>query len=502
MEGLEEDPLYLKNFVKEHPDNKMGWYLLGKQYETLGKLGKAKYCFAQAGDVYSAFEMTTPIELDPMGNEIKADGIPNQTSVDHVHRPKQRIKRIYRVVTLTALIIFALTYLPADSLEKVRMKNDNTAVSEPTIENGLNIFYIEDGNASNDIKQALESIITPIGEEKKHSIIVKAPRSADGQWVMWQKDPIPLLSAERDSNTGKLVVSYHDTALCSCTAVDGAAALQTVKSWKQQQEQLIVLRSTMSSYEKKNGNLPEKAEALTSNYPNNSIPGLSALMRKAYAYYTVSESHKVILKPEPRVAAAKPTPNISTAKPRENLPSEEPDAAATPNKAPQGNKPAATQNASGEYAIVPPFREPLEIIVDPNTHQLALVSGRVIVRKYKVGLGGQKTPQGSFTITEKVRSPNGHDNGDFGSRGMTLSNTLYAIHGTNKPSSIGQDDSLGCIRMQKEDIEELFDMAPLGTKVTIGKVKLPLEPTKEKTRFHSPQLHEETNPGRIYKWLN
>jgi hypothetical protein len=127
---------------------------------------------------------------------------------------------------------------------------------------------------------------------------------------------------------------------------------------------------------------------------------------------------------------------------------------------------------------------------------------RKSVRKYFVGLGGEKTPQGSFTITEKVRCPNGNDNGDYGSRGMTLSDSLYAIHGTNKPSSIWLDQSQGCIRMQKEDIEELFDMAPIGTKVNIGKVKLPLESTKEKTRFHSPQLREETNPGRIYKWLN
>jgi hypothetical protein len=105
-------------------------------------------------------------------------------------------------------------------------------------------------------------------------------------------------------------------------------------------------------------------------------------------------------------------------------------------------------------------------------------------------------------ITEKVRHPNGHDDGDFGSRGMTLSNSLYAIHGTNQPSSIGGDISKGCIRMLKEDIEELFDMTPMGTKVTIGKVNLPTQAMQEKTRFHIPLLREESNPGRIYKWLN
>ncbi len=37
--------LYLKKYVQMHPDNKMGWYLLGKEYEKEGQLGKANYCF-------------------------------------------------------------------------------------------------------------------------------------------------------------------------------------------------------------------------------------------------------------------------------------------------------------------------------------------------------------------------------------------------------------------------------------------------------------------------
>lgn len=51
-----EDIFYLKQFVKQHPDNQMGWYLLGKQYKLAGKEGKANYCFLQAGEVYDAFE--------------------------------------------------------------------------------------------------------------------------------------------------------------------------------------------------------------------------------------------------------------------------------------------------------------------------------------------------------------------------------------------------------------------------------------------------------------
>jgi lipoprotein-anchoring transpeptidase ErfK/SrfK len=491
LEELEEDPLYLKKFVKDHPDNKMGWYLLGKQYESQGKKGKAKYCFAQAGNVYSAFEMTNPIELEPLEKASETESKSDQTSNPKVRNLRRRIIMVYRSVMVVLLIVFSLTYLPSSSIKNA--ENNNTAVSEPVIDSGLNVFYVEDGHTSNDIQEALHTMITPKGEEKKLSIIVKAPRSADGQWVMWQKEPTPLLSAERKADTGTLVVKYHDGALCECTAVDGSDALRTVKSWRQQQEQLAVLRSTMAAYKKLYGPLPEKADSLTRDYPNNVIPGLSDVMRKAYTYYTNGDSHGNGTKTNiPMDTNPVPAP-IEAPNQDGKLPTEAPIIQPTPKSNPK---------VSGNYAIVPPLSEPLEIVVDPETHQLALISGQVIVRKYSVGLGGEKTPQGSFTITEKVRSPNGHDNGDFGSRGMTLSDSLYAIHGTNKPSSIGLDQSQGCIRMQKVDIEELFDMAPLGTKVTIGKVKLPLEPTNEKPRFHSPQLREETNPGRIYKWLN
>jgi predicted Zn-dependent protease len=90
LEEVEEDPLYLKKFVKEHPENKMGWYLLGKQYESQGKDGKAKYCFAQAGKIYSAFEMTNPIELDSSETELNHEE-PTKSGLIPGYRIKRRL---------------------------------------------------------------------------------------------------------------------------------------------------------------------------------------------------------------------------------------------------------------------------------------------------------------------------------------------------------------------------------------------------------------------------
>lgn len=58
--------------------------------------------------------------------------------------------------------------------------------------------------------------------------------------------------------------------------------------------------------------------------------------------------------------------------------------------------------------------------MDKQNHRLAVVSGSIILRNYAVGLGGDKTPEGNFVITDKVVNPNGRDDGDFGSRGFSF----------------------------------------------------------------------------------
>ena len=55
----------------------------------------------------------------------------------------------------------------------------------------------------------------------------------------------------------------------------------------------------------------------------------------------------------------------------------------------------------------------------------------------------------------------------MGVAAMTLSGGEYAIHGTNKPSSIGGFVSYGCIRMHNSDIMDLYQRVSVGTKVVV-----------------------------------
>jgi len=62
--------------------------------------------------------------------------------------------------------------------------------------------------------------------------------------------------------------------------------------------------------------------------------------------------------------------------------------------------------------------------------------------------------------------PGGPDN-PLGARAMYLGRTLYRIHGSNEPQTIGQAVSSGCIRMTNEDIEDLYERVRVGTRVVV-----------------------------------
>lgn len=111
----------------------------------------------------------------------------------------------------------------------------------------------------------------------------------------------------------------------------------------------------------------------------------------------------------------------------------------------------------GEYTVV----------VYPLHHQLVVYKKGQKIKTYPIAVGNPSTPTpvGEYQIVYK-----GKDWGPaFGPRwlGLNVPWGTYGIHGTNKPHSIGQHKSHGCIRMKNRDVIELFEIVPVGTKVTI-----------------------------------
>jgi len=76
--------------------------------------------------------------------------------------------------------------------------------------------------------------------------------------------------------------------------------------------------------------------------------------------------------------------------------------------------------------------------------------------------------------------PGGHPMNPLGVRALYLGSSMYRIHGTDAPWTIGQPVSKGCIRMYNDDVLDLFERVPVGTKVTVTWQSFTTQPGSEK----------------------
>jgi len=124
------------------------------------------------------------------------------------------------------------------------------------------------------------------------------------------------------------------------------------------------------------------------------------------------------------------------------------------------------------------YKGELSILVDKSQYTLALLSAGKVLKTYRVAVGaGNLTPNGEFTIINKLPDPVWYTAGAIvspdspknilGSRWLGIDEVGYGIHGTTMPESIGQSATQGCVRMINAEVEELYSIVPVGTKVTI-----------------------------------
>jgi lipoprotein-anchoring transpeptidase ErfK/SrfK len=149
----------------------------------------------------------------------------------------------------------------------------------------------------------------------------------------------------------------------------------------------------------------------------------------------------------------------------------------------------------------PTGEPPGTIVVDPGQRFLYLVEPNGKARRYGIGVGREGFAwNGSATIQMKREWPkwyppvemqarderarqfaDGMDGGPdnpLGARAMYLfkggKDTLFRIHGTNEPRSIGRAVSSGCIRMLNADVIDLYNRVPIGTKVVVLSASTPI----------------------------
>jgi lipoprotein-anchoring transpeptidase ErfK/SrfK len=130
---------------------------------------------------------------------------------------------------------------------------------------------------------------------------------------------------------------------------------------------------------------------------------------------------------------------------------------------------------------------PGTVVIDtPNTY-LYLVLGNGRAMRYGIGVGREGfTWSGVQTISKKAEWPDwtpppemierqpylprfmaGGPGNPLGARAMYLGGSIYRIHGTNDPSTIGHRVSSGCIRLTNDDVTDLYSRVNLGSKVVV-----------------------------------
>ncbi len=143
------------------------------------------------------------------------------------------------------------------------------------------------------------------------------------------------------------------------------------------------------------------------------------------------------------------------------------------------------------------------IIIDTPSTFLYYVNGDGTAIRYGIGVGRDGfTWQGTEKVTRMAEWPDWHppaemierqpylprfmaggESNPMGARALYLGKTIYRVHGTNQPSTIGQFVSSGCIRMLNEDVMDLYTRVKVGTKVVVlGDGKGPQGPSTTAAR--------------------
>jgi len=142
-----------------------------------------------------------------------------------------------------------------------------------------------------------------------------------------------------------------------------------------------------------------------------------------------------------------------------------------------------------DYSIVPKFlrqtvayngsEAPGTIIVDTTNKFIYLVEGEGRALRYGIGVRGSRPSRQSANAPIGPRrrkcshaAPTCRDSSRAASiihsaRALYLGSSLYRIHGSNEPWTIGTNVSSGCVRMRNEDVTDLYGRVKIGTKVIV-----------------------------------
>jgi tetratricopeptide (TPR) repeat protein len=454
----QSDLSFYRWYTEQHPDEAIGWYHLGREREARGEPEAALAALRQA--------------LHAKPGAYYNEAREAYQALIRKRREEDSRKRIRRVLA-SLLFLYSLFVISPGPLTEPAKSTASTAaqISPPVAASRPHVEVI--AVPANLDSAQLEKQVRKYVENRRPSLtqpysVIVVPEVAGAPLYT------PLLYYQPRSVLG--IIRYHPVNRTILSqkwfprpgTYEQDPLLQPARiALAQEQlvtEHILTLRNALYRYYQQKGQLPVNLSHLAGAYPGNYLSQIpappAALGMKSYLY------RPDLFRPEAAWASIREVvPMVGYPEP-----------------------------------LVP--MEPLQIWLSESTHTMRLMSGSQIVRSYPVGIGKDgSTPEGYYTILQKINHPRGHDN-IYGTRGMVFQSSGYAIHGTNHPESIGSSVSLGCIRMYNSAVEELYSFVSLGTEVIASDAPAPALLWSNPAPFVLEAMPQEETPQIVYRWLH
>lgn len=453
----QSDLAFYRWYTEQHPEEAIGWYHLGREREARGELDQA----------IAAMKQALHAKPGPYFHEAR------EAYQELIRKRKSRGRGAIKRRLLASLLFLygLLAFSPGPLTEPAQVEKASGPISPPAFTDRPHVEVV--AVPANLSPSQLQSQLRSYVESRRPSLaqpytVIAVPEFAGGPLFT------PLLFYQPKNVLGVLRYQPDTRTVISQTWFERPgpyeqdprlqAARAALAEEQQITEQILTLRNALYRYYQRKGGLPDSLSQLAGAYPGNYLPQIpvppKGLGLSAYVYN------------------------------------------------PGAFRPETAWASLREVMPLPGYPEPLiplaplQIHLSEATHTLRLMSGPHLVRSYPVGIGKNgSTPEGYFTILQKINHPRGHDN-IYGTRGMVFQNSGYAIHGTNHPESIGSSVSLGCIRMLNAAVEELYSFVSLGTEVVLSDAPMPSIAWSNPAAFLLKARPQEETPQVVYQWLH
>ncbi|WP_019123014.1 L,D-transpeptidase family protein [Brevibacillus massiliensis] len=461
-----DDLVFHLSFVKQHPEETVGWLFLGREWE---KRGKEK----EALEAYRKALHTKPGEFSEEAREAYQNLLRKQK--------KRLIPGLFRSISGLLAVVATILCFPVSVGEHVQQLPQNAKTAEmrppatekPSQSKHVEVIAVPDQMPDTQVKeQVLQYLRSRRPALHKPYSVILVPETEGvplyTPLLFYQPTRIKGIMEYNPDNHSILGQKWYPR---NCPTCDKEPLIQTAKkalaTEQRTLEQVLTLRNALYRTYQRKGRLPLQLQDLAAGYPDNILSAI----------------------PQPSIVEENGSSPAWTYRP-------------------EAFRPEQAWASMSEVLPLPAYPEPavplqpLQIYIHQGSYSLSLVSGSHPVRRFAIGIGKENaTPEGYFTILQKINRPRGHDH-IYGSRGFIFDNEGYAIHGTNNPKSIGQSVSLGCIRLSNEDVEELYSFVSLGTEVIISDKSVPIRSWSNPGRFLLPAGPKEETPEVMYHWLH